>query len=69
MQAQKWRENEANCEQINSEMEKIQRRQREFAKQKERKMRTTEPAAAGSRPESRMKVDEIPRSSGRFNLD
>ena len=68
-QEQKVRENEANCEQIKSEMEKIQRRQREFARQKEKKTRTTEPAATGSRPESRMEVDEVPRSSGRFNLD
>ena len=68
-QAQNVRENEANCEQIKSEIEKIQRRQREFAKQKERNTRTTEPAATGSRPESRMEVDEFPRWSGRFNLD
>ena len=68
-QAQKVRENEANCEQIKSEIEKIQKRQQEFAKQKERKTRTTEPAATGSRPKSRMEVDEVPRSSGRFNLD
>ena len=31
--------------------------------------RTTERAAAGSRPESRMEVDEAPRSKGLFNLD
>ena len=68
-QAQKVRENEGNCEQIKSEIEKVQRRQREFPKQKERKMRTTEPAATGSRPESRKEVDEVPRSSGRYNLD
>ena len=58
------RENEANCEQIKSEIEKIQRRQREFAKQKERKTMTMEPAGTGSRPESRIEVDEVPRSSG-----
>ena len=29
----------------------------------------TEPAVTRSRPESRMEVDEAPRSSGRFNLD
>ena len=63
------RENEANCEQIKSEMQQIQRKPREFAKQKERKTSTTEPAATESKPESRMEVDEIPRSSGRFNLD
>ena len=58
------RENEANCEQIKSEIEKIQRRQREFAKQKERKTMKMEPAGTGSRPESRIEVDEVPRSSG-----
>ena len=31
--------------------------------------RTTERAAAGSRPESRMEVDEAPRSKRRLNLD
>ena len=68
-QEQKVSENEANCEQLKSEMEKIQRRQREFARQKEKGTRTAEQATAGSRPESRMEVDEVPRSSGRFNLD
>ena len=66
---QKVRENEANCEQLKSEMEKIQRRQREFARQKEKRTRTTEPAATGSRPESRMEMDEVARPSSRFNLD
>ena len=66
---QRVRENEANCEQLKSEMEKIQRRQRELARQKEKRTRTTEPAATASRPESRMEVDEVPRPSGRFNLD
>ena len=68
-QEQRVRENEANYEQLKSEMEKIQRRQRELARQKEKRTRTTEPAATGSRPESRMEVDEVPRPSGRFNLD
>ena len=68
-QEQKVRENEANCEQLKSDMEKIQRRQREFARLKEKRTRTLEPAATGSRPESRMEVDEVPRPSGRFNLD
>ena len=68
-QAQKLREKTANCKQIKSEIEKIQRRQQEFANQKERKKKTTEPTVAGSRPESRMEVNEVPRSSGRFNLD
>ena len=44
-QAQKVRENEANCEQIKSEMEKIEMRPQEFAKQKERKTRMMEPVA------------------------
>ena len=68
-QEQKARENEANFEQIKSEMEKIQKRQRESARQKEKKTRTTEPAATGSRPESRIEVDEAPRSNDQFNLD
>ena len=63
------RENEANCEQLKSELEKIQRRQREFDRQKEKGTRTTERTAAGSRPESPMEVDEAPRSKGGFNLD
>ena len=61
-QAQKVRENEAKCEQIKSEIEKIQGRQPEFAKLKERKTRTTEPATTGSKPESRMEMHEVPRS-------
>ena len=68
-QEQRVRENEANCEQLKSELEKIQRRQREFDRQKEKGTRTAERAAAGSRPESRMEVNEAPRSKGRFNLD
>ena len=68
-QEQKLRENEANCEQLKSEMEKIQRRQREFARQKEKGTSSAEQATAGSRPESRMQVDEVHRSGGRFNLD
>ena len=67
-QEQKVRENEANCEQLKSEIEKIQRRQREFAIKKEKGTRTTERAAAGSRPESWKEVDEVARSNGRFNL-
>ena len=58
-----------NCTQLMSEMEKLQRRQRELARQKEKRKRTTEPAATASRPESRVEVDEAPRPSGRFNLD
>ena len=68
-QEQKVRENEANCEQLKSEIEKIERREREFARQKEKGMGTAEQAAIGSRPESRVEVDEVPRSSGLFNLD
>ena len=63
------RENEANCEQIKSVIEKIQRKQREFAKQKERKTRSMEPDSTGLRPASRMELDEVLRSNGRFNLD
>ena len=68
LQEQRVRENEANCE-LNSEIEKLQRRQRELARQKEKRTRTREPAATASRPESRMEGDEAPRTSGRFNLD
>ena len=68
-QEQRVRENAASCEQLKSELEKIQRRQQELDRQKEEGYRTTERAAAGSRPESRMEVDEAPRSKGRFNLD
>ena len=68
-QEQRVRENEANCKQLKSELEKIQRRQREFDRQKEKGTRTTERAALASRPESRMEVDEAPRSKGQFNLD
>ena len=66
---QQKQENAANCQQLKSELEKIQRRQRELDRQKEKGTRTTERAAAGSRPESRMELDETPRSKGRFNLD
>ena len=68
-QKQRVRENAANCEQLKSEIERIQRRQRELDRQKEKETRTTERAVASSRPESRMEVDEAPRSKGRFNLD
>ena len=66
-QEQRVRENAANCEQLKSELEEIQRRQRELDMQKG--ARPKERKAAGSRPESRMEVDEAPRSKGRFNLD
>ena len=65
-QEQRVRENAANCEQLKSELERNQRRQREFDVQKG--ARPKERTAAGSRPESRMEVDEAPRSKGRFNL-
>ena len=69
-QAQKLQESVANCDQIKSEIERLQRRQQEFASGKERKMKTlTEPLTTRSRPGSRMEVDKAPRSSGRFILD
>ena len=68
-QEQRVRENAANCEQLKSEFEKIQRRQRELDRQKEKGTRTTKRAVASSRPESHTEVDEAPRSKGRFNLD
>ena len=40
-----------------------------FASGKEKKKTTTEPVVTRSIPESRMEVDEAPRSSGRFNSD
>ena len=66
-QEQRVRENASNCEQLKSELERIQRRQRELDMQKG--ARPKERTAAGSRPESRMEVDEAPRSKGRFKLD
>ena len=61
------RENAANCEQLKSEMERIQQRQRELDMQKG--ARPKERVVTSSRPESRMEVDETPRARGRFNLD
>ena len=66
-QEQRVRENAAKFEQLKSELERIQRRQRELDVLKG--ARPKERTAAGSRPESRMEVDEAPRSKGRFNLD
>ena len=57
----------ANCEQLKSELERIQQRQGELDMQKG--ARPKERVVTGSRPESRMEVDEAPRSKGRFNLD
>ena len=61
------RENAANCEQLKSEMERIEQRQRELDAQKG--ARQKERVVTSSRPESRMEVDEAPRARGRFNLD
>ena len=47
--------------------ERIQQRQSELDMQKG--ARPKERVVTGSRPESRMEVDEAPRSKGRFNLD
>ena len=66
-QEQRVRENAANCEQLKSELERIQQRQRELDMQKG--ARPKERMVTGSRPKSRMEVDEAPRSKGRFNLD
>ena len=66
-QGQRVRENAANCEQLKSELERIQQRQRELDMQKG--ARPKQRTVTGSRPESRMEVDEAPRSRGRFNLD
>ena len=59
----------ANCDQIKSEFERLQRRQQAVASGKEKEKTTTEPSTARSRPESTMEVDEAPMSKGRFNLD
>ena len=67
LQAEIVRENAANCEQLKSELERIQQRQRELDMPKG--ARPKERVVTGSRPESRMEVDEAPRSKGRFNLD
>ena len=61
------RENAANCEQLKSEMERIEQGQRELDAQKG--ARPKERVVTSSRPESRMEVDEAPRARGRFNLD
>ena len=68
-QEQRQQESVANCDQIKSESERLQRRQQAVASSKEKKRTTTEPVVTRSRPESRMEVNEPPRSSGRFNLD
>ena len=68
-QEQRVRENAAKCEHLKSGLERIQSRQRELDQQKQKETRTTERAVTSSRPESRMEVDEAPRSKGRFNLD
>ena len=67
LQEQRIRENAANCEQLKSEHERIQQRQRELDMQKG--ARPKERIVTGSRPESGMEVEEAPRSKGRFNLD
>ena len=61
------RENAANCEQLKSELERIEQRQRELDAQKG--ARPKERVVTSSRPESRMEVDEVPRARARFNLD
>ena len=61
------RENAANCEQLKSELERIEQRQRELDAQKG--FRPKERVVTSSRPESRMEVDEVPRARARFNLD
>ena len=67
LQAERVRENAANCEKLKSELERFQQRQRELDMQKG--ARPKERVVTASRPESRMEVDEAPRSKGRFNLD
>ena len=69
VQEQRLQESVANCDQIKSELERLQRRQQVVASGKEEKKTTTEPVVTRSGTESRMEVDEAPRSSDRFNLD
>ena len=61
------RESAANRDQLKSELERIEQRQRELDAQKG--ARPKERVVTSSRPESRMEVDEAPRARGRFNLD
>ena len=67
LQEQRVRENAANCEQLKSDLERIQQRQRELDMQKG--ARPKERMVTGSRPESRMEVNEAPRSKRRFKFD
>ena len=74
LQAERVRENAANCEQLKqalerdqAKLERIQQQQRELDMQKG--ARPKERVVTVSRQESRMEVDEAPRSKGRFNLD
>ena len=69
VQEQRLQERVANCDQVKSELERLQRRQHAVARGKEKKRTTTEPAVTRSRPESRMEVDEAPRADGCFSLD
>ena len=73
-QAERVREQAANCEQLKqvlerdqAKLERIQRQQRELDLQKG--ARPKERVVTTSRPESRMEVDEAPRARRRFNLD
>ena len=61
------RENAANRDQLRSELDRIEQRQRELDAQKG--ARPKERVVTSSRPESRMEVDEAPRARARFNLD
>ena len=68
-QEQRLQESVANCDQIKSEIERLQRRQQAAASGKEKRRTTNEQAVARSRPELWMEVDDVPRASGCFNLD
>ena len=69
VQDQRLQESVVNCDQIKSELERLQRRQQAVASGKEKKRTRNEPAVAISRPESRIEVDEALRAGGCFNLD
>ena len=54
-QEQRLQESVANCDQINSEMKRLQRRKQAVASGKEKNRTATEPVVTRSRPESRMR--------------
>ena len=69
-QTRKLQETAATRDQLQSELEQMQRRKQESENSKECKVRMPiRPLMARSRPELKMEVDETPRATGRFNLN